>query len=282
MSNRRAIQSTRFPSYVRQDDTIYPEARRRPNVVYHKYTGDHRCEDGTKPINSYGWEWVPSCPDLTPAAVSLIFCFTETTPIAIPDHLPENRSIAIATQRFGPTKEDIRKIRGYKTKLFADTAPRFDDRVDFLAEDTSRSLMHDVEFQQVTLADERVTDVHAPCAMYGLMTGTWEGFYMVSRYISDFHCFFLLLTILIDLLAFQMTGMVAPNAGPESQRNPVSEFVCRKPLQCALAEFVCFDKYDNNDNRTASTNVTGIKNIPRLSLETAVRFLLCPLLASQD
>lgn len=85
----------------------------------------------------------------------------------------------------GVAKEDIRKIRGYKTRLFADTAPCVDLRVDFLAEGTHRSLWHDVEFRQVTQADERVIEVNAPLAMYGLMTGTWEGFYMVSRYKSQ-------------------------------------------------------------------------------------------------
>lgn len=105
----------------------------------------------------------------------------EIDPIAIPDHLPESRSIAIATQRFGPTKEDVRRIRGYRTRLFADTAPSAQNFASPLAEDASRSERHDIEFLRMVLADEGTAEVKALSAMYGLMTGVWEGFYMVSR-----------------------------------------------------------------------------------------------------
>jgi hypothetical protein len=269
--DRSVIQLTRFPSYVRADDTISSEAR-RPNSAHYGYAGDHQPEGQMKPIVSYGREWVLSCPDLTPAAVSLIFCLTEHAAISIPDHLPENRSIAIAMQRLGPTKEDIRKIRNYKTRLFADTNPFVDGRVGSPAEDTRRSLWHDVEFQQVTQADERVMEVNAPLAMYGLMTGIWEGFYMVGRCNSSGSIDFLMLTALIYSLAFQMAGMVTPNHGHESRRRPVSEFWSQKPLQCALAEFVCSDHKDDNGSHTTPIDRIGMRHLPKLSWETAVRF----------
>jgi hypothetical protein len=91
-----------------------------------------------------------------------------------------------------------------------------------------------------------------------------------------------MLTTLIYSLAFQMAGMVTPNLGHESRRRPLSEFMCRKPLQCALAEFVCSDDEGNSGSYTTSVGRIGMRNLPKLSLETAVRFLWGLLLASGD
>jgi len=136
---------------------------------------------GANYIIKYGREWYLTCPDPTPAAISLLFCLKEIDPIIIPDHLPETRSIALAGQRFGPTKEDLRKIRGYKTKLFADAA--FSDCQCIDAGQRkygNRSEGQESDFRRILSGQEGTVKVEAPSTMRGKMTGTWEGFYMVS------------------------------------------------------------------------------------------------------
>lgn len=103
----------------------------------------------------------------------------------IPPHLPESRSIALATQRFGPTKEDLRKIRGYRTKLFADTLPSDHHRLVSVPLHGSRSKEQDLEFQSTVLGHEGINKVEAFSMLRGLMTGIWEGFYMVRPDTSD-------------------------------------------------------------------------------------------------
>lgn len=94
-------------------------------------------------------------------------------------HLPATRAIANATQWFGPTKEDIHKIKGYLTKLFADTVSWTHD-LDYFMNDVRRSEKHDLEFQRMIFADQCATEVTALPAMHGMLTGIWEGYYMVS------------------------------------------------------------------------------------------------------
>ncbi|KAG5340047.1 hypothetical protein C0989_002983 [Termitomyces sp. Mn162] len=53
--------------------------------------------------------------------IILIFALNEVVPITIPTHVPETRAIAIASQRSGPTAEDLRGISRGRTPLFAET-----------------------------------------------------------------------------------------------------------------------------------------------------------------
>lgn len=136
---------------------------------------------GTNYIIKYGREWHLTCPDPTPAAISLLFCLKEIDPISIPDHLPETRSIALASQRFGPTKEDLRIIRGYKTKLFADAASSDCHCIDAGQRNYgNRREGQESDFRRILSGQEGTVKVEAPSTMLGKMTGTWEGFYMVS------------------------------------------------------------------------------------------------------
>jgi hypothetical protein len=105
----------------------------------------------------------------------------EIDPLCVPEHLPETRTIALATQIPGPTKEDVKKIRGYKTMLFADTLRSDCHRPAFVPSYSNRSEVHDIDFQRMILDGEDVRKFDALAAMRGIMSGVWEGFYMVSR-----------------------------------------------------------------------------------------------------
>jgi len=119
----------------------------------------------------------------------------EIDPIFIPDHLPETRSIALAAQRFGATKEDLRKIRGYKTKMFADVVSSYSGHIDVgQGKYGSRSEGQEFDFRRILSGQEGIIRVEAPSAMRGKMTGIWEGFYMVSG-----HCSHPVVLILITL-----------------------------------------------------------------------------------
>lgn len=149
----------------------------------------------TEPVIKYGREWYLNCLDPAPAAISLLFCLKEIDPIFIPDHLPETRSIALAAQRFGATKEDLRKIRGYKTKMFADVVSSYSGHIDAgQGKYGSRSEGQEFDFRRILSGQEGIIRVEAPSAMRGKMTGIWEGFYMVSG-----HCSHPVVLILITL-----------------------------------------------------------------------------------
>lgn len=213
-----------------------------------------RYQHGTEPIVRYGRKWVPDCPDLTTAAINLVFCLKETEPMAIPEHLPETRLIALATQRSGPTKEDVRKIRGYNTKLFADTIP-----IDCLPPDSvqrtcgQRSKWHDLESYRMVLGAQGVTEVKALSMMCGRMTGAWEGFYRIAS---------------IGEVAVPTPGTV----GHERQHHAPPDFICLKPMQSVLAEYVCFA--DKNPNFPVIGDESEVRNLPKLCLETEAGFEL--------
>ena len=98
----------------------------------------------------------------------------------VPDHLPENRAIANATQRTGPTKDDYKAMRCYKTPLFAKCSGSTDEPAFDFSFDPRRSMKHDPEFGSLlrTLGDTTHRDafVYIP----GTVTGVWEGICRVS------------------------------------------------------------------------------------------------------
>ncbi|KAF9450759.1 hypothetical protein P691DRAFT_436622 [Macrolepiota fuliginosa MF-IS2] len=217
------------------------QATHREHLTQHQW----RCGHETKPIVIYAHEWVPTCPDPSPAAINLLFCLREIDPMVVPEHLPESRSIAIATQRFGPTKEDVRRIRGYRTELFADTAHWPQNRDPSLAANVGRSERHDVEFQKMVFTNEGAAEVKALSAMRGTLTGVWEGFYM-------------------------MAGVVLPTPGAiggEGQRYAPPDFICRKPLQAVFTEYLCF-----SDSVPDLDDVSGLRNFPKMGSETEEGF----------
>lgn len=116
-------------------------------------------------------------PDTSFAAINLAFVIYEMRQLKVPYHLPENRAIANATQRTGPTKEDYKVMFDYKTPLFADCLSSTDDPGFDFSFDPRRSMNHDLEFGSLLQTSTcRDTFVYTP----GTLTGVWEGIHRVS------------------------------------------------------------------------------------------------------
>ncbi|KXN83200.1 hypothetical protein AN958_01714 [Leucoagaricus sp. SymC.cos] len=227
-------------------------ATRGPQLTHVEYsTKEQRYrdyEDKMGPVDMYGRGWDPSCPDPTLAAINLLFCLREIDSLAVPEHLPETRAIAIATQRTGPTKEDFLKIRGYKTKLFADTLPSAGYPQNYTIQGYgSRSGGMDLEFSRMVLGEGGVKEVKALSLMCGMLAGVWEGFYMFTA---------------------TQPGII----GHERQHHTTPDFICRKPLQSVFTEYVCFA--DQAPNFPVEDDSSGVRNIPKLCLETEAGFEL--------
>ena len=129
-----------------------------------------------------------STPDLLTASVFLTFAFKEVTPLQVPPHLPPTRAIAIATGRQGPTMDDFAAVMPRRTPLVADSFLECQCResnTDLARERKrpSRSAMHDEDFYRIA------RHLHAPVEAWellayipGLLTGVWEGCYMVREF----------------------------------------------------------------------------------------------------
>ncbi|KAJ3569117.1 hypothetical protein NP233_g5268 [Leucocoprinus birnbaumii] len=219
-----------------------------------------RFKHGIEPIDRYGRKWVPNCPDPTSAAINLLFSLKETEQLAIPQHLPETRLIALATQRSGPTQEDVRKIRGYKTTLFADMispgcqCPNRGSDSQYL--DGKRSQGMDLEFQRTVWGEEGVKEVKALSVTCGTMSGVWEGFFMQIAPFSG------------------LPGPTPGDASDEEQEphHEPQDFICRKPMQSMLVEYVCYA--DSCPKSSVTGDVSELKDLPKLCLETQDGFEL--------
>ena len=101
----------------------------------------------------------------------------------MPYHLPENRAIANATLRTGPTKDDYKAMIDYKTPLFTDCLSGTDEPGFGFSFDPRRSMNHDLEFGSL-LQSSTCLDafVYTP----GTLTGVWEGICQVSTKLDDF------------------------------------------------------------------------------------------------
>jgi len=116
-------------------------------------------------------------PDTSFAAINLAFVICEMRQLQVPYHLPENRAIANATQRTGPTKDDFKAMVCYKTPLFADCLSSTDDPGFDFSFDPRRSMNHDLEFGSILQSSTCLdTFVYTP----GTLTGVWEGINRVS------------------------------------------------------------------------------------------------------
>ena len=145
-------------------------------------------------VTVYGVQSRPFVPDPTSAAIQLVFALEEAgISLQIPPHLPETRTIANATFRTGPTKEDFHALASYRTPLHSDTLlPRDTERrcVASHHESTGRSARHDVQFRDVlhSLRHSRESATREPVPsssvpfqyICGSMTGRWEGTYKAS------------------------------------------------------------------------------------------------------
>lgn len=149
--------------------------------------------DGTNPHlphTNYCNRFTITTPDLLTSSVFLTCAFKEVTPLQIPPHLPPTRAIANATGRQGPTKDDFAAVTTRRTPLVADSflqSQYRESNTDLARERQrpSRSAVHDQDFYCIA------RHLHAPADAWehlayipGLLTGVWEGCYMV-RVFSD-------------------------------------------------------------------------------------------------
>ena len=124
-------------------------------------------------------------PDTSFAAINLAFVIHEMRQLnlKVPYHFPENRAIANATQRTGPTKDDYKAMFDYETPLFADCLSSTDEPGFEFSYDPRRSMNHDLEFGSLLRTSTCLdTFVYTP----GTLTGVWEGIYRVSTKLDGF------------------------------------------------------------------------------------------------
>lgn len=130
--------------------------------------------------------WVP---DPSTAAIHLAFVIYEVTAIQIPHHLPENRTIADAFLRSGPTQEDFKRLASFQTPLLTDILPSGNDNESesFLppAYPTGcKSIRHDVQFCEILRilhagTGTKASNLNMFQYIPGSMAGIWEGVYRV-------------------------------------------------------------------------------------------------------
>ncbi|TFK71194.1 hypothetical protein BDN72DRAFT_837935 [Pluteus cervinus] len=157
------------------------------------------------------------CPRPTSAAITLTFALTEVVPLAIPQHLPETRAIANATQRSGPTMEDMQAISDYRTPLFADsrmTSAQPSKPVKDTAVDNRDG--RDPGFARMLQASGDLLSGEGFCYVPGQMSGLWEGNYKVATFLP-------------------------PPINPSNSKENALEFVCTKPMQWYIREYLCFE-----------------------------------------
>lgn len=138
---------------------------------------------------SYYSRFTISTPDLVTASVLLTFAFKEITPLQVPPHLPPTRGIAIATGQQGPTMDDFAAVCSRRTPLVADTFLESQCRessTDLARERrrASRSAMHDEDFYRIARHLDAPAEAWEHAAYVpGMLTGVWEGCYMVREFL---------------------------------------------------------------------------------------------------
>ncbi|KAL4077748.1 hypothetical protein J3A83DRAFT_4087354 [Scleroderma citrinum] len=163
-----------------------------------------------------------SAPNLSLSSIFLTFALKEVTPLQVPPHLPETRAEAIAVGNNGPTKEDFRAITRTRTQLVADSFQhnqRCGSDLDLSRERQrpSRSTIHDEDFYRITHhLDLHPHSEQLQAYLPGLLTGDWEGSYMVAP-----------------------PTLCSPAAHPFGIDRD-QEFLCRRPIQFRLEEYLSF------------------------------------------
>ncbi|KAH7882781.1 hypothetical protein F5I97DRAFT_318922 [Phlebopus sp. FC_14] len=177
------------------------------------------CEDRDDPIHTdYFSRCTILAPNLLSGSVFLTFAFKEVTPLQVPPHLPPTRAVATETERHGPTMEDFFAITRRKTPLVADSFQSCESAIDRGIEQQrpSRSTVHDEDFYRIARYMDAPTETwELQAYIPGLLTGVWEGTYMV-----------------------------APSPSCPAAAEPCSEtsqdFLCRQPIQFRLEEYLAF------------------------------------------
>ncbi|KAI6143482.1 hypothetical protein BKA82DRAFT_4186458 [Pisolithus tinctorius] len=215
--SRNDISALRPEAYNRILDSIRPFATYTPLHLHEDAARSHYFGQGPSDGTLYnGLTIFP--PNLSSSSIFLTFALKEAIPLQVPPHLPATRAEAIAVGNDGPTKEDFFAVTAMRTPLLADSfqPSRSRESVSDLSQEEqrpSRSTIHDEDFSRVA----RRLDLF-PCAqeletyLPGLLTGIWEGSYMVAP------------------------SVAAHPFGIEENQ----DFLCRKPIQFRLEEFLSF------------------------------------------
>lgn len=125
---------------------------------------------------------IPTCPAPVSAAIIIIFALKESFVFGIPTHLPENRAVALAAQRSGPTMEDFRAITSCKTPLFVDMSPSAmisQTENSSATVETVGNKRHDLEFCRLLRSNYHLSNSSMFLYTPGTLTGLWEGCFMV-------------------------------------------------------------------------------------------------------
>ncbi|KAJ3785908.1 hypothetical protein GGU10DRAFT_421174 [Lentinula aff. detonsa] len=146
----------------------------------------------------------------TSAAIILYFALQEASAIKVTPRLLFGRIIDQRDGREGPTMEDYCRMTNYQTPLFGDDCPAPETAKPKL----SSSIRHDPQF-----FNPKLPGSNAYCYLPDIITGLWEGVYMVSCTHMDKEAPF------------------SPNA---------PDFICKKSMQCSLALFFYFGTPDSD------------------------------------
>ncbi|KAJ7756331.1 hypothetical protein B0H16DRAFT_1371645 [Mycena metata] len=152
----------------------------------------------------------PHLPPPASAAIILIFALKEAMVLQIPYHIPATRAIAMAQNRIGPTAEDYTAFQHAITPLFSDVRAPAARRPSGTTTTTLNS-MPDPWISEL-LVPEHPTARDGAAHLVGSLSGVWEGAMMVS----------------------------SVSTGNDPETFAPSDFLCRTPMQCELAEYFCF------------------------------------------
>jgi hypothetical protein len=120
-----------------------------------------------------------SCPNISSASIFLAFLLKDISPLDAPSHLPQTQAIAAALQREGLTLEDYALILQSKTPNIADPGCQtLGARI--YKDDFSRAIRNS---PSRFFSPTRASRAYAP----GMLTGEWEGQFMVSSTSRRFH-----------------------------------------------------------------------------------------------
>lgn len=206
----------------------------------------------------------PLCPDVSSAAIIMTFALKELHPLQIPPHLPLNRAIALATQRTGPTIEDLHAVASYQTPLFYDTC----SETNIPGPNTlvpQRRRWHDPEFHQKLSAPADL-GASAYCQLLSTLRGIWEGTLLVksnhSRYRDHTGT---------EASSYQVSPFVQQDAGQASSvMSTTPDFVCRKPIQCVIDVHLCFSPHNPLPYDVMGEDLSEWRVLPRQVLHSQV------------
>jgi hypothetical protein len=128
-----------------------------------------------------------TCPRISSASIFLTFLLKDTAALDLPTHLPQTRAIAIALQHDGLTVEDFVAVVQSKTPTIADPEHRFPALVNENGPDLPRRMMHNDDFSRVVLNSPATLFTQQLGYTPGVMTGRWEGQYMVRNPSTSSH-----------------------------------------------------------------------------------------------